>query len=1065
MKNESRDDERKPRARIVEYLGKVLFGPLGGEFEKLAGTPFLRYMTGMLFPVGDSVGKGESEVTASADEGAGEVERDELGRDVAASGIALAFEALPSAVGISFCVPDEAEIRCEAWAARYEQGEQAPGSKAGRAAREWSRVPLATEERPAVVLLRKDSTASPILGGRAEVATRWRSRSDGTAIVTVSLVNRQRTSRPGLDPAATLFQVGLRCAPSPRGVLPYPEMENYHGGESEETEVAFLYSKSTPFARGHGAAATWADGDGMAPRRWVAVEFIPAVEVPSAAFGIEEGDGVDEQTFEVDFIDRAPRAELIRRFRALRDAYDAWLARQGTTVVPGSFAAVFAALQSRAGAWSARIGQGIDLLESDDRAWLAFHLANKAMGMQMVLSRWTKDGPHALAKGRGAPSFAFQELAWRPFQVAFMLGVLESTWNVDSDDRSTVDVIWFPTGGGKTEAYLFLSAFELVRRRLAHGDSDTATAILSRYTLRLLTAQQFQRTSALICALELIRRSHAQELGARRFSLGLWVGGEPTPNTCKVAHEKFQEMMESSRPRNPFLVQSCPCCGTEIVPARPSGRTGAWAVREFGVKSGPGSFTFNCPSRECPFHEELPLNVVDQELYARPPSMLVGTIDKFAQLPWSDSSRSFFGGVDDKSPPPSLVIQDELHLISGPLGSIAGAYEAALDTVLALRGANPKRIASTATIRNAREQVRGLYGREAAVFPTPVTRWDDAYFFSTEAKRAGRMYVGVMGQGYTKPVVAMAWTAAALLQAPMEVELDDASRDGYWSVLAYHNSRRELGRTIAAAHDEIAARIKAISSAEDHYRPIGEPLELSAQMVKSLGEALDELKRRNAPGQAAVDFVPCTSIVSVGVDVDRLAVMLVNGQPKLTSEYIQATSRIGRGAIPGLVVTLFSPSKPRDRSHYEDFRSYHDGIYRHVEPTSVTPYSIPSRERTLHAAMVTVVRHALKWRAVDQACAVDFGEESTKDALEMLLRTMEAADPSEAQAVRRFLAQRVGEWIEFAQTYATLLYEHRGAGMAFPSLLYDFGKPAGGGLWPTMGSVRNVDAEVDVSIC
>jgi hypothetical protein len=412
-----------------------------------------------------------------------------------------------------------------------------------------------------------------------------------------------------------------------------------------------------------------------------------------------------------------------------------------------------------------------------------------------------------------------------------------------------------------------------------------------------------------------------------------------------------------------------------------------------------------------------------------------------------------------------LVIQDELHLISGPLGSIAASYEAAVDTIIALRGAKAKRVASTATIRNAREQVRGLYGRHAAVFPTPIARWDDAFFFTTESDKPGRTYVGVMGQGYTKPVVAMAWTAAALLQAPKELQLDDAALDAYWTLLAYHNSRRELGRTIAAARDEVSARVQAIASSADRARRIGEPLELSAQMVSSLTEALDELKHAHRKDAPAVDFVPCTSIVSVGVDVDRLGLMMVNGQPKLTSEYIQATSRVGRGKVPGLVVTLFSPAKPRDRSHYEDFRAYHEAIYRFVEPTSVTPYALPARRRTLHAALVTLVRHALPWRSVESAANADFTIPSVKQSIEQLLTVIDAADPGESAEVRELMKERIKEWVEFAESRAPLLYENRGAGIAYASLLYDFGKAKGLGLWETMGSVRNVDSEVDVAIC
>jgi hypothetical protein len=580
----------------------------------------------------------------------------------------------------------------------------------------------------------------------------------------------------------------------------------------------------------------------------------------------------------------------------------------------------------------------------------------------------------------------------------------------------------------------------------------------------MLTAQQFERTAALITALELLRREDTARLGGRPFSLGLWVGRSLTPNLFRNAHDVFTKQLESAEPKNPFQLQACPCCATEIFPAKPNGTAGRWRQYEFGITSTPNSFFFYCPNPGCPFHERLPLNVVDEALYENPPSMLMGTIDKFALLPWNDRSRAFFGGRNDDSPPPSLIIQDELHLISGPLGSLAAPYEAAMDTIISLRGAKPKRIASTATIRNAAEQIKGLYGRDVAVFPSPCGRWDDAFFFSTERDKPGRKYVGVMGQGYTKPVVAMAWTAAAILQAAKEVPMPNDSLDAYWTLLAYHNSRRELGRTLTAARDEVATRVKTIASSEALARNLGEPLELSAQMVTSMSEALEVLRRAHTTERPAVDFVPCTSIISVGVDVGRLGVMLVNGQPKLTSEYIQATSRVGRADIPGLAVTLFSANKPRDRSHYEDFRAYHESIYKHVEPTSVTPYALPARLRTFHAALVSLVRHGLPWGRQEDAGLVDFNDPRTANAIEQMLELMCEADPSESEDLRALAAQRINEWIEYAETSTHLLYENRQVGMSLHALLYQYGQAQGSAFWATMMSMRNVDSEASISV-
>jgi hypothetical protein len=638
-----------------------------------------------------------------------------------------------------------------------------------------------------------------------------------------------------------------------------------------------------------------------------------------------------------------------------------------------------------------------------------------------------------------------------------MLGTLRSLLVGEvSADREVVDVIWFPTGGGKTEAYLLVAAFELVRRRLENGGHDPATAVLSRYTLRMLTTQQFQRTGMLACALELLRMQNPSELGQRPFSAGLWVGRTLTPNNFAKAEEAFEKWdLVDKNAKNPFLVDRCPACGTSIVDH---------ARRVTGVECRSNSFAFRCLSSACNFREGLPLQVVDEALYRSPPSILLGTLDKFANLAWDGAPSVFFGNDEPGSFPPSLVIQDELHLISGPLGSIDAPYEVAIDGIIRARsgGPGPKIIASTATIRNSREQVQGLYGRQSIVFPSPINAWDDAFFFRLEetTTRPGRLYIGAMGQGTTTPVVSMVWATAALLQASQEVNLPLEIKDSYRTVLVYLNSVRELGRTITAASQEIPDRMKAIASADDNVREIGEVMELSSKMSKDMGEAIRSLQRKGTEGQHPIGLVPCTNIISVGVDVDRLAVMMVNGQPKLSSEYIQASSRVGRSPkIPGLVLTLYSPAKPRDRSHYEDFLAYHQAVYRYVEPTSVTPYAPPARERTVHAALIALVRHGTSHRSNDAARSVRFDDPAVSALVERFKLTIALADPSEAEEAKRCVDDFVQLWSGQIEAGSRLMYV--APSLAFPpGLIRDYGAPPRMGYKPAMRSVRNVDPEV-----
>lgn len=1043
------------RGRLVEYLRGCLVGPVGGPDEVIEGSPFLRYMMGMLFPRGEDVEDGRAELGDAGVDGLG-VEADEDGAGMDAS-LDLEDELLPSVVGLSFVVTSGSTVACTVAAGRYAQAlkkEVEPRAKKGRhaarAGSQWRRESLG----PETVVLTASQREHDVLGGRAQVRSTWRRWRDECHLVTVTLSNRQASKSKHLEPDITLFQVNLTCKLDNGAILPYPVPENGVASQQEDEEVTYLYRRCPPYARGHGAAADWTVDGGTCTTAWVS--FMPEQSVPPATFEIA-GAGADPRYRDIAFLASCDDPRQLREVLAgFVSGYVAWVGEQERIAIELG-EEVGQRLARRARAWAERMESGLALIAGDD-VRLAFQLANRAMGIQMRLSEQIKKGPFP-AKECKAPA-AHQDLTglqWRPFQVAFVLGVLESLVNPESADRDCVDVIWFPTGGGKTEAYLMVAAFELIRRRLSHGDADTATAVISRYTLRMLTTQQFERTGTLVAGLELVRATMGTKLGTRPFSLGLWVGASLSHNRYAKAFEDLEAQRIADVPTNAkFVLTRCPMCGTAILPA-----VKRLPEAHFGVRAKPQSFAYFCPSPACGFHDRIPLQTVDDALYEDPPSILLGTLDKFAALPWNSRPRAFFGGPGDHAPPPSLVIQDELHLISGPLGSIAAPYDVAIDTVIRLRtgGPGPKVIASTATIRNAAEQVRGLYGRKSLVFPMPVRTWDDAYFFRLDDSRPGRLYVGVMGQGYVSPTVAAAWAAAGILQGVNEVELDASLKDGYWTLLSYMNSRRELGRIMNAASDEIPTRIKVIARADDLARDPSNVMELSSQMTRNMSEALAELARPIGEAQAAQDFVACTSIISVGVDVDRLGVMQMNGQPKLTSEYIQATSRVGRTkAVPGLVVTLYSASKPRDRSHYEDFKAYHEALYRFVEPTSVTPYAPPARARTLHAALVTLVRHWSEWQANDSAPRAELDAPEVRRAIDMMLGTMDSADPSESSEVRHQLERLIEDWQELAAN--NLLYDGTGAGQQFRSLLRDFTDPPAKGKWPTMRSVRNVDAEV-----
>jgi hypothetical protein len=708
---------------------------------------------------------------------------------------------------------------------------------------------------------------------------------------------------------------------------------------------------------------------------------------------------------------------------------------------------------------------GIRLLERDPLALEALRLANRAMAMQIVHQAPDLAGMrHARSRSLQLPSEYVTGRSWYPFQLAFFLLVAESVAEPDSDHRPTVDLLWFPTGGGKTEAYLLVSAFAILLRRLRDPSSRSAgTTVITRYTLRLLTTQQFQRTATLVCALELLRQGNPERLGREQIDIGIWVGRRDTPNRFTGterhpgAFQLAERTLTAAVPRNRFLLERCPWCGTSVLPPRRSGDKA-----DYGFVASPTSFEFRCPSDDCPFNPAIPVQVVDEALYDRSPTIVIGTVDKFANLAWLPRSRALFGGGGAHRPP-SLVIQDELHLLAGPLGSTVGLYEAAISS-LCEDGARPaKVIASTATIRAAPRQVQALFGLPTAIFPPSGLDADDSYFARVDPGDPGRLYVGVMAPAHS-PVMSFNRVCGFLLQAPIELGLSGAALDAYSTLVAYHNSLRELGHTVTSTRDDIREYSKLVARAKDDVRHLddGNVVELRSGLTS------DELPRRLERLGAAegttdhVAIAVCTNMISVGVDVKRLGLMVVNGQPKTTSEYIQATSRVGRTrAAPGLVVAHFSAGKPRDRSHYELFRGFHGSLYRHVEPTSVTPLSLRCRERNLPAALVIVVRHLAGLNGNESAGEFKGDDENILQAVARLTDAFRRSEPDEARAADMHIQRLVSQWEALTENRREpLVYDgsrpHR-------PLLVRFGS-SNEEAWVMPTSMRSVDLTCDIWI-
>lgn len=1172
------------RDLLVMALRSEVLGPRGGAWELLGADedPLDEYITGVLAPRTSDALELDAEDEATGEEDAEADDQTDPG-DPASLGLtvpALDPRTRPASVGLSFTV-EAAQLPtvdvCCTWA-RYE-------TESGG----WLRSPrvavlagIACVPAPAPIDLSSDPDvklvvrARPALGG-------------GRFRISLFLVNATPCGvheRPTTIKHVFQPQIRVLCC---EGVHVVPSDEPPATDDVEEADLSFLYRHRRSMARGHLCSATWRSLDperpipnsSASPFGWsdvtllsqhdqqrftapdVRTEYTPFVEVMAPTRTWPEN--VPQPELAPDLLSELWDAGQVRNaLEPLADGYDTWIRDQeahSTLLDPIDLATATRQLALCRDA-AARLRNGIDLVAADDDVRLAFCFANRAIALQ---SRWL----------RGA------SVNWYPFQLAFQLINLPALANPLSPERSICDLLWFPTGGGKTEAYLGLAAFCAAYRRLVARQNNLAhsgggTAVLSRYTLRLLTIQQFRRALALVTAAEMLRVSGpTQQRGWRpsacprttdalwgedRFSIGLWVGGGVTPNGLQDIEYMDRNRRMQIIPgaisllegrlhgdSEPAQILSCPACRTilalppelpvgesillqlilgdvsasvapapsrlttpvflvtsgtltaigastysvlsvQLTPqtnasatnvdawvrdvvlhqlgsgtwcraARPSRpgyfiRTAPWGHRR-NPPEKPLDFELHCPNPDCelnqldhwwestptgpwpvdePFNNmangkhscPIPAFTVDEQLYARCPSMVIATVDKFARLAFDERGGTLFGNVDlynqhlgyhrrwspptgpgqlpttpletvpiganivvQRFDPPDLILQDELHLIEGPLGSMVGLYETVIDLLSASPDPagsliRPKYIASTATVRRAQAQVESLFLRELRIFPPPAISSDNSFFarvqqtHPADATAAGRLYIGICapGRGAQTPIVRI-WSR--LLQHVYErlsAGAAPAELDRFWTLVGYFNAVRELAGAVALFRQDIQQRIGSISPAP---RPLDEtePLELSSRADSlALPRMLDQLAVALLANAQAVNAVAATSMFGTGVDVERLGLMVVHGQPKTTSSYIQATGRVGRSA-GGLVATFYRASRPRDLNHYEFFVSYHSAFYRYVEPITVSPFSPRARDRGMGPIAVAALRQASRirdssgvWRDVDESWRV-----------------------------------------------------------------------------------------------
>ncbi|MBB6099407.1 hypothetical protein HNR42_002848 [Deinobacterium chartae] len=1106
---------------------------------------------------------------------------------------------VPSSMGLTFCVgPDVTRLSVEARWGRYERvpndehdftkrrkkRKDKKKGKPDRAAdtaqvdeyedvkvKVWRRIPCGGV---VTLTLDGDGPIDPLVADESQPEIRIqgtvRTNTLGERLVTLFLVNGQLEPDENKD-RAWLFQPELvvRAAPDTlsRDVFRRRSQVDMVVDDQEREALAMIYRNRVEFAVGHGVAVH-AVPSASDPTRAEEIRtvVIPRYEVPvTETPGLDPADRpemrkmVQQGWLDMKRLASMDRVELMTALGCLVTDYEAWIEEQrgriGSEVVGFDDVAHDALEKCRE--VLGRLRAGLETLNTDAHALEAFRFANRAMALQRVRS------VYALKRRRKeevelASLDVPSNRSWRPFQLAFLLLAIPSLADPTHADRTNpveafADLLWFPTGGGKTEAYLGVAAFAMGVRRLQGRrfglDGSRGLAVVMRYTLRLLTLQQFQRATALLCAMEVLRREAPKVWGEEPFTLGLWVGNRVTPGTTEDAHKAIEALRSQDRNNaglaSPAQLTSCPWCGADIAPGRDievdrvAGRT--WILCGDPL----GRCDFSKAKTRHSGHLGLPVKVVDEEIYHRPPTMMIATVDKFAMMAWRPEVRTLFGRVNEECErhgllwpghdcgsghrrqgshsaarvksvpairPPDLIVQDEFHLISGPLGTMVGLYETAVDELsawpLGTSTVRPKVVASTATVRRAADQVRNVFMRRVAVFPPSGLDVEDNFFAVQRpvqhshrsaqplhgdaldsrprgAHKPGRRYLGLCAPGSSRPAVLIRTYTAFLTAAQALFDRFGPVADPYMTLVGYFNSLRELGGMKRLAEDDVQTRsFRVQMSLVDRpglaQRRVNDVRELTSRVSnQDIPKYLDRLEVRfdgsferdegryvtcwKEGAARPIDVVLATNMLSVGVDVNRLGLMVVNGQPKGTAEYIQATSRVGR-SFPGLVCSVLTWARPRDLSHYETFEHYHATFYQHVEAQSVTPFSPRAIDRGLTGTMLALMRHEFEpFAPNDGARALDRPDRpevlQVKEAI-VARAWYVTDDATKKNLTKAELEDRADQWAKEANMGGRILvYQKHGAGAtAYPLLQAPGTKPWSD--WTVPMSMREVEAGV-----
>lgn len=1184
------------RENLVDILQRELLGPIHGLDEVLPFSPRSQYLVGHIAPVklagttvegvsddgstdrgdlveiraeADGSSEGRGVPAYAADETEADVEGDDAEDRAPKQGLMI-----PASMGLRFQVPaDLPSFTVSASWGIYETVETDQVTKAGRQVRHYQRTPI--DESRAIKLGDLVPGRTMTVELRDSICLRVDRYDDerfGRVLVEIALCNDRQTPTP-IPLSMWMFQTKLRIdAGGAEVFLPVRDVleQDWPEHDEEVRRLDLQYRNRLEFAIGRTCSVDWVVRAGSRRATEVSTTWLPVGESPQT-----RARSVTGALLSMDALSTATPAELQAGLEPLVSGYGSWLEEQesAATALPAHLRETAELVLWEARQARQRLVAGLGHVATDGEALRCFQFMNRIMRDQRVASQVaaarasdssvTIEQARAEVEAKGAAA-----ASWRPFQLAFILmqlgALTDPTEAVRSaDHQARVELLFFPTGGGKTEAYLGLAAYTFaIRRRQgvvesAGGplDGRDGVAVLMRYTLRLLTAQQFQRATALVCAAELARREDEPTWGVEPFRIGLWVGTDVSPKRFEEADEQLTKANEYGSHRLTVLqIQRCPWCGTPITAAQVKADA---TVRRVFVYCG--DELARCPfSKGGQVPEGLPVLTVDEEIYRLTPGFVIATVDKFARLAREGEAAALFGYVsrrcgrhgyvhpdyakcDIKTThpatngypaasvqpvgrlrPPDLIIQDELHLITGALGTSVGLFEVAVETLSSWetpegKPVRPLIVASTATVRNAHEQVRGLYGRRVEIFPPQVLDVADTYFSQEvpiDRDNPGRRYIGVSAQGVRLSSAEIRVAEVLLSAGQLLFDRAGSAADPYMTLVGYFNATRELAGMARYMADDVQTRVKRPRKDSGFPSRLGTSFgllnvgELTSRIASAeIGRTLDRLglefdptydttdafrqrlavqdagKRVPTRAESPFDVVLATSMVQVGVDVQRLGLMLVVGQPKNTAEYIQASSRVGRHASdrPGLVVALGNWARPRDLAHFEQFRHYHETFYAQVEALSVTPYSPTSLARGIDGLLVSAARVAQATQADGLSPERDAGRiKDQRPAVEALAERLKARIAAAAQSddatklASDLLVNRIDRWSERARRATemskTLVYERTGEGDKYLPLIIspENAKAAVGGSveapFVIANSMREVQPEINLLV-